>query len=543
MAEAAMASAGGLQLRSPRAPPPAPHLQQQRRRPQPRCRARSSEQAAGRATPLDVMRSDISFLEHRTGLDLLTPLEAVAKAHVEAHDEVVAVLNPIAGEQMQRHLEEQIAGMQRELAAAHTQIHRSEGRLQDTVQHLTRLEGSVRQAFGGAAEAPPAARSAGGAAASAAATAAASTQTATSTPAPAHTQQAPRRAQQQRQRRGRDDGLASSLTLPEQLKDHWFPAEFSASLAEGKMVPFELFGQASMMPTQLLLAAAALALLAAPLPAAASCRKVRKHVPREEMFFNHQPAPQKSLEELPKEWSWNKVEGRSMLAPSWNQHIPQYCGSCWLHATTSMIQVRQVAAVDRLKIVKGGIGPDTMLARQVVLNCGAFHGYGEGCNGGDVIDVVRYMKSYGLPDESCQVVAVAAAAVVVVVVVVAGGDSGQWRLVVVSVGYAIPTWQDEQDVRSGKKLGTMWGIFSKEDADKIIPEGHRHPHFSKDQPEDDSATASEFKDTPEDRPEGPAAAAERYGGSAAVEGGAAARGKQAQQPSLRVEPFGGRQQA
>ncbi len=30
---------------------------------------------------------------------------------------------------------------------------------------------------------------------------------------------------------------------------------------------------------------------------------------------------------------------------------------------------------DRLKIVKGGIGPDTMLARQVVLNCGAFHGW------------------------------------------------------------------------------------------------------------------------------------------------------------------------
>ena len=32
--------------------------------------------------------------------------------------------------------------------------------------------------------------------------------------------------------------------------------------------------------------------------------------------------------------------------------------------------------------------------------------YGEGCNGGDVIDVVRYMKHYGLPDESCMVKAV-----------------------------------------------------------------------------------------------------------------------------------------
>ncbi len=29
--------------------------------------------------------------------------------------------------------------------------------------------------------------------------------------------------------------------------------------------------------------------------------------------------------------------------------------------------------------------------------------YGEGCNGGDVIDVVRYTKNFGLPDESCMV--------------------------------------------------------------------------------------------------------------------------------------------
>jgi hypothetical protein len=33
---------------------------------------------------MDVLRNDFSYLEGRTGLDLLTPLEAVA----EAHDEV-----------------------------------------------------------------------------------------------------------------------------------------------------------------------------------------------------------------------------------------------------------------------------------------------------------------------------------------------------------------------------------------------------------------------------------------------------------------------
>ena len=31
--------------------------------------------------------------------------------------------------------------------------------------------------------------------------------------------------------------------------------------------------------------------------------------------------------------------------------------------------------------------------------------YSEGCNGGDVIDVIRYMKHFGVPDESCQVYA------------------------------------------------------------------------------------------------------------------------------------------
>ncbi|EFN53799.1 hypothetical protein CHLNCDRAFT_136485 [Chlorella variabilis] len=126
-------------------------------------------------------------------------------------------------------------------------------------------------------------------------------------------------------------------------------------------------------------------------------KRLRANVTREEMFFNHRPLDLPQSHDLPTNFSWNDPNntGVSMLVPSWNQHIPQYCGSCWLHGTTSMIQ-------DRLKIVKGGIGPDTMLARQVVLNCGAFHGYGQGCGGGDVIDVLRYMAHFGLPDESCQ---------------------------------------------------------------------------------------------------------------------------------------------
>ncbi len=64
-------------------------------------------------------------------------------------------------------------------------------------------------------------------------------------------------------------------------------------------------------------AAAVLALLllcSAAQPAAASrCKRVRKDLPAEELSFNHQPAPQLSLEELPKSFDWNNVDGRSML--------------------------------------------------------------------------------------------------------------------------------------------------------------------------------------------------------------------------------------
>jgi C1A family cysteine protease len=76
------------------------------------------------------------------------------------------------------------------------------------------------------------------------------------------------------------------------------------------------------------------------------------------------------------------------------QQSPSYCGSCWAHASLSMLG-------DRLKIAKKGEGPDVMLSRQTLLNCAAFKGFGAGCDGGDPIDVFRYMAKEGLPDESC----------------------------------------------------------------------------------------------------------------------------------------------
>ncbi|PNW87367.1 hypothetical protein CHLRE_02g119900v5 [Chlamydomonas reinhardtii] len=110
--------------------------------------------------------------------------------------------------------------------------------------------------------------------------------------------------------------------------------------------------------------------------------------------FNHVPAPLKKEHELPKNWNWCNVDGVSYCVANWNQHIPYYCGSCWVHGTLSAIQ-------DRLKIMKKGETPDVMLARQTLLNCAAFEGYGNGCDGGDTVDVFGYMTDFGLPDEGC----------------------------------------------------------------------------------------------------------------------------------------------
>ncbi|MEW5298408.1 MAG: hypothetical protein WDW36_001534 [Sanguina aurantia] len=125
-------------------------------------------------------------------------------------------------------------------------------------------------------------------------------------------------------------------------------------------------------------------------------KSLQRPIPVERQFYNHVPAPVVQAKNMPEEFNWCSNNGTNYCTASWNQHIPVYCGSCWAHASLSMIQ-------DRLKIKKGGKGIDVLLSRQTLLNCAAQHGWGHGCDGGDTIDAFRYMKEFGLPDDTCQI--------------------------------------------------------------------------------------------------------------------------------------------
>jgi len=89
---------------------------------------------------------------------------------------------------------------------------------------------------------------------------------------------------------------------------------------------------------------------------------------------------------------WRSVNGQALVTKDLNQHIPQYCGSCWAHGSMSSLS-------DRIKIIRQGAWPDYNLAIQYILNCG--QNVAGTCDGGSATGAFQFVQENGVPEDTC----------------------------------------------------------------------------------------------------------------------------------------------
>jgi cathepsin X len=102
--------------------------------------------------------------------------------------------------------------------------------------------------------------------------------------------------------------------------------------------------------------------------------------------------PLEPVDDLPETYLWNNVEGVNYLTNLRNQHVPQYCGSCWAHAATSALS-------DRIKIARKAAWPDVNIAPQVLISCSG----DDGCHGGEAYNAFEWMNKNEVTDETCAI--------------------------------------------------------------------------------------------------------------------------------------------
>merc|ERR1711879_296446 len=94
---------------------------------------------------------------------------------------------------------------------------------------------------------------------------------------------------------------------------------------------------------------------------------------------SHELLPKPS--DYPSSFSWCNKSGISYCTISINQHIPQYCGSCWAQGSMSALS-------DRIKIARNAKGIDIQLSVQHLMNCGT----AGTCNGGEPGAAYQWIK-------------------------------------------------------------------------------------------------------------------------------------------------------
>ena len=112
---------------------------------------------------------------------------------------------------------------------------------------------------------------------------------------------------------------------------------------------------------------------------------------------------------LPSAWDWRDVNGVDFTSSIRSQYVPQWCGSCWAHGTTSALADRiniarhaAARAVANPEAAKKATGKGrVLLSVQDLLDCGWADGDTGSCQGGSWEKSLEYIHREGITDDSC----------------------------------------------------------------------------------------------------------------------------------------------
>ena len=97
--------------------------------------------------------------------------------------------------------------------------------------------------------------------------------------------------------------------------------------------------------------------------------------------------------DIPDQYDPRNISGVDYTTVNRNQHIPQYCGSCWAMGTSSALS-------DRIKLMRKAAFPDIDLSPQVLIDCVTAN-TSKGCDGGDPTAAYSWILANGIPDDTC----------------------------------------------------------------------------------------------------------------------------------------------
>ncbi|KJE88537.1 papain family cysteine protease [Capsaspora owczarzaki ATCC 30864] len=120
--------------------------------------------------------------------------------------------------------------------------------------------------------------------------------------------------------------------------------------------------------------------------------RIDRTASRQMNIVSPQPFEFLSVGDLPASFDWSNVNNTNYLPSPRNQHIPQYCGSCWAHATTSALSARYF-------IANNAQGIPFNLSPQILINCVTAN-QTQGCNGGDPLAAYAWIAVNGIHDDT-----------------------------------------------------------------------------------------------------------------------------------------------